>query len=472
MSSRSSKSSGSSGGSTAPELCQGSAVDPPAAGTAAPEAKRKKRRNRRGSLSSGSRPNSRRKTANAIDGAKAPQLASSTPRTPRIAENAHLIVPPQTAGPSRGQPLTATGSKTPTASSTPVAPPSSDGTRLPPHAAEQPVSKTAQPPKPPGEAPITRPPSFPAAATISQPPRPPGRAAENTEATTAPKQTETSHSLHGILKSARDSQRSLPGGQVWKSEAFVVPVSTYMGTPDSTADRKCQPGDSAESRLTRTGISRSSMMSTTLRKFLGRKKARIGFFSLRVITPYYTTPMMQRSVIKSVVMVGLFAGVAAIALAIVLWLAFGDDHDIYCESSDCHYHKKLITSALNWSIDPCEDFSAFACSAWQATAAYRRGSRSSLEDVVTAWTGDFESMLRKGREHLEVRKKALSMFTLCKEMKPEQVVARTEVPRKFIAERQIPWPEEALPNTRPLTVLVDLDYSVYVNIIDYFYINY
>ncbi|KAH9384855.1 hypothetical protein HPB48_026884 [Haemaphysalis longicornis] len=170
--------------------------------------------------------------------------------------------------------------------------------------------------------------------------------------------------------------------------------------------------------------------------------------------------MRQRSVIfKSVVMVALVAGVSAVTLAIVLWVAFGGDHDRYCESSDCRYHKKLITGALNWSIDPCEDFSAFVCSAWRATAGYRRGSRSSLEDVVTAWTGDFESMLRKGGEHLEVGKKALSMLALCREMNPEQVAARTEVLRKFMAERQIPWPGEALPNTRPLTVLVDLAFN-------------
>lgn len=49
-----------------------------------------------------------------------------------------------------------------------------------------------------------------------------------------------------------------------------------------------------------------------------------------------------------------------------------------CDSDDCMQHAFLLSATLNRSIDPCEDFAAFACSAWLSSTA---NSRSVQDDL-------------------------------------------------------------------------------------------
>ncbi|KAH8025545.1 hypothetical protein HPB51_009485 [Rhipicephalus microplus] len=58
-----------------------------------------------------------------------------------------------------------------------------------------------------------------------------------------------------------------------------------------------------------------------------------------------------------------------------------------CQTTDCIQHADLFAHWLNTSIDPCEDFAAFVCSAWSHRAQYRRGESTSVrQEVVLDFT--------------------------------------------------------------------------------------
>ncbi|XP_075536329.1 endothelin-converting enzyme 2-like [Dermacentor variabilis] len=236
----------------------------------------------------------------------------------------------------------------------------------------------------------------------------------------------------------------------------VVPLPSYVGTPDTTADRKCKlaatsPSDGA------VGVA-SPQQDTSLVYHEG-KKARFGVPSLKVVSPL-TSTLSSRWVwiVKWAAALCLIVLAAAGILLFALWLmgrASSAEDDLFCESDDCHHHEALIGARLNRSMDPCADFSAFVCSAWMASSVYR--SLSTQQDVVGTWSMRFRSLLNAGQLHGEPTSKALGMLQLCKDRPNETATSGIAVLRKFMDERSISWPKQSKPNIRPLGVLLDLD---------------
>ncbi|XP_077551607.1 neprilysin-like [Haemaphysalis longicornis] len=131
----------------------------------------------------------------------------------------------------------------------------------------------------------------------------------------------------------------------------------------------------------------------------------------------------------------------------------------FCNSDDCQRHEALISANLNRSIDPCYDFSAYVCSAWQASSTYRSGSPSSQQDIVDAWAKDFESILRKGQAHAREGERALRMLNFCTETSARNLTDDVRALRNFMSDRKMRWPGQPIPDSQPLGVLLDLDFN-------------
>ncbi|XP_037558703.2 uncharacterized protein LOC119436036 [Dermacentor silvarum] len=262
----------------------------------------------------------------------------------------------------------------------------------------------------------------------------------------------------GILKAPSLGPRSSIGGESQGHDMSVVPLPSYVGTPDTTADRKCKlvvtsPSDGA------AGVA-SPQQDTSLVHHEG-KKARFGVPSLKVVSPLTSTSTSRWVwILKVAAILTLIVVAVAGTLLVAFWLLHSGSRaegDLFCESDDCHHHEALIGARLNRSMDPCADFSAFVCSAWMASSVYR--SLSTQQDVVGTWSMRFHSLLNAGQVHMEASSKALGMLQLCKDRPNEMVTSGVAALRKFMDERNISWPKQPKPNIRPLGVLLDLDFN-------------
>lgn len=76
------------------------------------------------------------------------------------------------------------------------------------------------------------------------------------------------------------------------------------------------------------------------------------------------------------------AAVLAFTFLVVVVYAFTRPSPLHvnadCDTDDCMQHAFLLSAALNRSLDPCDDFGTFVCSAWLASSAQ---SRSLQEDL-------------------------------------------------------------------------------------------
>ncbi|XP_077541073.1 uncharacterized protein LOC144153296 [Haemaphysalis longicornis] len=160
---------------------------------------------------------------------------------------------------------------------------------------------------------------------------------------------------------------------------------------------------------------------------------------------------------------------AGVVIVLVVWLAIkGQKPDInvgtgerYCHTQDCTRHAQLISTSLNESVDPCEDFNAFACSALEPC---HRCEGSSYGSALAAralhdWFSDFRETLESGKGHLRAGAKALAMFDAC--MAPtgkDDAHVGKQMLRDLMAKLRIPWPDEPDPGVDPLRVLVKLSY--------------
>nr|XP_054924801.1 endothelin-converting enzyme 1-like [Dermacentor andersoni] len=132
-----------------------------------------------------------------------------------------------------------------------------------------------------------------------------------------------------------------------------------------------------------------------------------------------------------------------------------------CSTEDCVMHSRLIHACTNASVDPCKDFSAFACSAWPLSKEIVSVASGTTREAVVAWYKDFENLLEMSSERYLPAKKALAMYQACMQGKPvgEYRRAGMEALKKFMRQRRIPWPGEPDLNVNPLGVLLDFAFN-------------
>ncbi|KAH8040961.1 hypothetical protein HPB51_013243 [Rhipicephalus microplus] len=128
----------------------------------------------------------------------------------------------------------------------------------------------------------------------------------------------------------------------------------------------------------------------------------------------------------------------------------------YCKTRGCLAHAWRLTDKLNTSLDPCQDFGAYVCSAWSPPEGYLEHSNSAMDDVRKSWFPVFEQILKEGSKTLRVGHKALIMYATCMGVST-QYGSNIDVFWKFLNECRLSWPDEPQTNdTSALEVLMTL----------------
>ncbi|XP_077513083.1 neprilysin-1-like [Amblyomma americanum] len=138
-----------------------------------------------------------------------------------------------------------------------------------------------------------------------------------------------------------------------------------------------------------------------------------------------------------------------------------DDADnILCSTEDCREHAALITTGLDYGLDPCRNFSTFVCSAWKQRPSplpqqVIEVAPSAHADVLARWLMGFKSMLNAGTSRIPVGDRAEAMYDACLSRNGSQVTSL----RSFMTELNLSWPDRPSPSVSPLRVLVNMAYN-------------
>ncbi|KAL1430483.1 hypothetical protein MTO96_014926 [Rhipicephalus appendiculatus] len=230
----------------------------------------------------------------------------------------------------------------------------------------------------------------------------------------------------------------------------VAPLSETGAQVSATTDQQPE-----------TALREMANLPTMLDRLLNplRKRAYFGSVTLRLLSPrstltLTTTPRKNRSWSFStddkwpqVAVVTILA----VATLLVMYSLFhgtsgsggGDtsgNSPTLCQTADCIRHADLFAHWLNDSIDPCEDFAAFVCSAWAYGAQYRRGESTSVrQEIVFDFTEQVAETMAAGTTQIPVGSKPLAMFRTCMEVTAHSAHTK-EVIRRFLADEGVPWP--------------------------------
>ncbi|XP_077497808.1 endothelin-converting enzyme 2-like [Amblyomma americanum] len=132
-----------------------------------------------------------------------------------------------------------------------------------------------------------------------------------------------------------------------------------------------------------------------------------------------------------------------------------------CRTEDCVIHERLLRQNINGSVDPCEDFSAYACSAWSPSKQFVSYAEATTSDAIEAWFKGFETLLSKGSQLRVAGRKALAMYRAC--MDAERMGSTDDTGmadlKEFMRQRRIPWPGEPDARASPLGILLDLAFN-------------
>ncbi|XP_075554992.1 neprilysin-like isoform X2 [Dermacentor variabilis] len=128
-----------------------------------------------------------------------------------------------------------------------------------------------------------------------------------------------------------------------------------------------------------------------------------------------------------------------------------------CSTEDCRKHAKLLTDNIDWTLDPCEDFSAFVCSAARNSSGPGSSKVAVMNSFVQSWYGQFHSMLRDGAEKIPAGKKALAMYEKCLHYASDK--AQPKLFLDFLASQGLSWPELPAQLPSPLNYILKVSYK-------------
>ncbi|KAK8763357.1 hypothetical protein V5799_034034 [Amblyomma americanum] len=130
----------------------------------------------------------------------------------------------------------------------------------------------------------------------------------------------------------------------------------------------------------------------------------------------------------------------------------------FCHTEDCDRHAVLLTKNLDWKLDPCEDYAAFVCSAWEPSKAHRDLARSAVDDLRFSWYDLFTDTLARGSLTLPAGKKPLAMYEACTRDYPKNASQMTWI-RGMLEKYGLYWPEKPAKQMSPLAMFVALSYK-------------
>ncbi|XP_072145588.1 neprilysin-1-like [Dermacentor andersoni] len=128
-----------------------------------------------------------------------------------------------------------------------------------------------------------------------------------------------------------------------------------------------------------------------------------------------------------------------------------------CNTEDCRAHAKLLTEHLDWTLDPCEDFQAFVCSAATSSSDRSEFFKTVFDGLRLSWFQRLRGILHGGSRKLPIGKKALTMYEMCLDQYPSD---KPDLPRflKFLRDLGMNWPESPRYFEPPLDFVIKLAY--------------
>ncbi|XP_072143797.1 neprilysin-2-like [Dermacentor andersoni] len=178
-------------------------------------------------------------------------------------------------------------------------------------------------------------------------------------------------------------------------------------------------------------------------------------------------PPTRRSVLQNISVVVALLVLAFTIIFIVLASRASPHHDEgtlrYCQTPDCVLHAKLLTVHLNKSFDPCEDFSAYVCSAWWQSAAYREHVKTPVDEVALTRLANFGTLLSLGRMKLPVGTKAFHMYESCMGAHDDAGLYLERF-RELMRDMGLIWPDPPRDDLRALDVHLALSYKWQVHL--------
>ncbi|XP_054928972.1 endothelin-converting enzyme 1-like [Dermacentor andersoni] len=128
-----------------------------------------------------------------------------------------------------------------------------------------------------------------------------------------------------------------------------------------------------------------------------------------------------------------------------------------CNTEDCRAHAKLLTEHLDWTLDPCEDFQAFVCSAAPHSSERSDLLKTVFDGLRLSWFQGLRGMLHGGSRKLPIGKKALTMYEMCLDQYPSD---KPDLPffLSFIRFLGMNWPESPRYFEPPLEFVIKLAY--------------
>lgn len=165
----------------------------------------------------------------------------------------------------------------------------------------------------------------------------------------------------------------------------------------------------------------------------------------------------QQKGIAMVAAVVLLFGVLPTAVVIAKMIFPPQTRQKECTTGDCIAYNSLLMRFINTNIDPCENFSAFVCSAWRPDEEHIDFAKSTLGELLSRWFESVQETLEDVSPGIPIHERATAMFKTCmSEDRNADKARNVRYLKEFMAERQLFWPEKATFQVNPLDVLIDL----------------
>ncbi|XP_077524021.1 endothelin-converting enzyme 2-like [Amblyomma americanum] len=129
-----------------------------------------------------------------------------------------------------------------------------------------------------------------------------------------------------------------------------------------------------------------------------------------------------------------------------------------CLTEDCARHAALLTKYLNRTLDPCEDYAAFVCSAWEPAKTHIELARSAIDDLRFTWYKHFMDTLASGSLKISAGRKPLAMYDMCLKKFPYNA-SQMALIRDILHSQGLSWPEQPPKLQQPLTMFVAFSYK-------------
>ncbi|KAK8763924.1 hypothetical protein V5799_033467 [Amblyomma americanum] len=136
-----------------------------------------------------------------------------------------------------------------------------------------------------------------------------------------------------------------------------------------------------------------------------------------------------------------------------------------CITPGCRHHADVIAAWVNTSVDPCEDFEAYACSRWASKSRDRPHGTAMMAVAENSWIEDFRPRLEQATQSIHLARQLEVLFDTCVKRRPaEHAITEISQIKEFMRELKLRWPQPPLQGVEPLGVIFNLVFNWAINI--------